>query len=921
MQGRTVKNSLSTWRRNWRGLGEMTQGYIGYTLILVIGIVVAIYVDRNGARDYQRALNDYRSASQEEASHAEAIMHSALSQIYQNIRTISMLPSVKKIDRHGSNLNDDARMSIQQIYNNIASNVAVSEVYIVPVDFDPDKIDPVTGKAEEPILMFDKLITAASRYGDRDHRETKHAAEEVEIYEYRQLQEQMIWFLQHYPDIRTIDGLKVPFINGPEVIICDNTVFDTTGVDADRSGVIFSVPFYADDGGLKGTISAIIRTAALRDILPKRDFALVDTRNGYVATSEQAAQVSASLQWVRQAKPDPALLASTVLPIDVNAPESQWHLWMGYPDADFNGSQAVETIVSKRIVSVLVCSFVTALGLLFWRTLCSRRAVELAQWRNLSEAALEGLAICYGNTVVTSNQRFNDMLGAANSALNGLKVHDLIIDPDARERLWSQTDEYVETQLRSVSGNTIPVEMLARSISHNGHPHRVLAVRDLRDLHEAEKRIRFLALRDPLTKLLNRNRFGDELETALKRAERGDTFAILCLDLDHFKQVNDTLGHGIGDQLLQIVAKRLEGCVRETDTLARIGGDEFAIIQVGTNQPESSTDLAMRIIEELGKPYQVDGHRIVAGTSIGIALAPNDGQDADTLLRSADLALYRAKAEGRRVFRLFEPEMDAKMQARRLLELDLRQALDLGEFELFYQPIVTTATRSVYGFEALLRWRHPSRGLVAPLDFIPLAEEIGLMGSIGAWVLKQACVDAASWPSDLRVAVNISSAQFRDRPLELDVVAALGASGLAANRLEIEITESVLLENTESTISMLGRLREHGVRIAMDDFGTGYSSLSYLQSFPFDKIKIDRSFINDSGASLNSQAIIRAIVGLGFGLGMSTTAEGVETEEQMLRLSAEGCNELQGFLFSKPVPADQISDLLGQFERAIQQVV
>jgi predicted signal transduction protein with EAL and GGDEF domain len=373
------------------------------------------------------------------------------------------------------------------------------------------------------------------------------------------------------------------------------------------------------------------------------------------------------------------------------------------------------------------------------------------------------------------------------------------------------------------------------------------------------------------------------------------------------------LGHAVGYKLLVAVGQRIEACVRKSDSVARIGGDEFAVIQTGSELPVGSIGLATRLIEEIGKPYSIDGHEIATTTSVGIAIAPGDGRDPETLLKNADLALYRAKSDGRGVFRLFEPEMDAKMQARRRLELDLRQALALNEFEPHYQPLVNVETQDLTGFEALLRWRHPERGLVPPMQFIPIAEEIGLMGSIGTWVLRRACLDAMRWPDNLRVAVNISAAQFKGRPLELDVVAALGASGLTADRLELEITESVLLENSEATLATLRKLRQLGVRIAMDDFGTGYSSLSYLNSFPFDKIKLDRSFTKGAGVDASSQAIIRAVIGLGASLGISTTAEGVETQDQLALLRAEGCHEVQGYLYSKPMPVEDIPQLLERF--------
>jgi diguanylate cyclase (GGDEF)-like protein len=432
----------------------------------------------------------------------------------------------------------------------------------------------------------------------------------------------------------------------------------------------------------------------------------------------------------------------------------------------------------------------------------------------------------------------------------------------------------------------------------------------------AEALVNHMAHHDALTLLPNRVRFRENLKQDLVRARLDQPIAVLCLDLDNFKAVNDTLGHPIGDALLKSVAERLLNCLNENDTVARLGGDEFAIVQVVGTQPVAATMLAQQLIETIAEPFEIEGHSVVIGTSAGIALAPNDGSDPDELLKNADMALYRAKGEGRGTYRFFEAKMDADMQARRLLEMDLRGALARNEFEVHYQPLVDLHTAKLNGFEALLRWRHSERGLVSPAEFIPLAEEIGLIAPIGAWVLRQACTDAVGWPSDLTVAVNLSPVQFRSRSLALDVVAALGASGLPASRLELEITEAVMLHDTETTLAILTELKALGAHISMDDFGTGYSSLSYLRKFPFDKIKIDQSFVRDLANRPESLAIVRAVAGLGSTLGIATTAEGVETIEQLRAVRAEGCTQVQGFLLGRPRPANTIPVLLGAFADA-----
>ncbi len=431
---------------------------------------------------------------------------------------------------------------------------------------------------------------------------------------------------------------------------------------------------------------------------------------------------------------------------------------------------------------------------------------------------------------------------------------------------------------------------------------------DITEQRRSEVKIEYMAHHDALTDLANRVLLNERLEQALaSHTHHEQTVAVHHLDLDQFKAVNDTFGHPVGDKLLRSVADRLRGLARETDTIARMGGDEFVIVQAPITDPAQATSLAQDIIRLISEPFDIDGHQAVIGTSIGIAVGPGDGLMPDKLLRNADLALYRAKGDGRGTFRFFEPAMDLQMQTRRIMEQDLRRALPAGEFELHYQPVVNLASNEISGLEALIRWNHPTQGMVDPAKFIPLAEEIGFIVPIGEWVVRQACATAAQWPENLNVAVNISAAQFRNPGLMQHIVGALATSGLHPTRLEIEITESVLLQNREATLAVLHQLRSLGIRIAMDDFGTGYSSLTYLQCFPFDKIKIDRSFVKDITENSGSLNIVRAVAALASGMGMTTTAEGVETREQLETITSEGCTEMQGFLFSKPLPAPEIT--------------
>jgi diguanylate cyclase (GGDEF)-like protein len=456
-----------------------------------------------------------------------------------------------------------------------------------------------------------------------------------------------------------------------------------------------------------------------------------------------------------------------------------------------------------------------------------------------------------------------------------------------------------------------------RPMSNGGF---VATFEDITERLRAEERIRHLAHFDALTDLANRTAFYEKLRELLPQLRRAHAIGVLSIDVDQFKVVNDTLGHPIGDRLLKAVAARIRGCTREGDIVARLGGDEFALVQALSGEPATAQSLAARLIEAISAPYEIDGRRIAITASVGIAMAPADGQEPDILLKNADLALYRAKADGGGTYRFFEREMDARMQARRAIELDLRSALANDEFELNYQPIIDLKSGRISNCEALIRWRHPKRGMIQPSDFIPVAEETGLIVPIGEWVLRQACAEAAHWPRDVRVSVNLSPAQFKDKTLVQTIVHALEDSRLSADRLELEITELVMLQENDGGFAVLNQLRDLGIKIAMDDFGTGYSSLGYLRSFPFDKIKIDQSFIRDLPAKEDSVAIIRAVVGLSSSLGITTTAEGVETEAQLNCLRREGCSEAQGYLLARPAPATEVRTLLKKAHHKVAAV-
>ncbi len=554
-----------------------------------------------------------------------------------------------------------------------------------------------------------------------------------------------------------------------------------------------------------------------------------------------------------------------------------------------------------------------------------RLAAKNAQLDAALSNMVQGLCLYDADQrIIVANKRYAEIYGLPEHLVApGTRLRDVLearvannvySDQEAREVVetgLAKFREYVSEIVALQDGRYISV--VRRPLADGG---LISTHEDVTDRKKADAQIAHMAMHDTLTGLPNRVLLRERLERATKRVTSTHFLAVHCLDLDRFKTVNDTLGHPMGDALLRAVSERLQGCVRGSDSVARLGGDEFAVLQTGIVEPSQAAALAERLIAALSEPFEIDGHRIVIGVSVGIAVAPFDGCDGTTLLKNADLALYCSKSEGRGRYRYFEAEMDARIQARRLLELDLTSALSLNQFELHYQPLVDLKTNRAVAMEALLRWHHPVRGNVSPAEFIPITEEIGLIESLGRWVLRQACAEAAKWPDDVGVSVNLSPHQFKSGTLAFDVAAALAAANLPAHRLELEITESALMQNTESTLATLKQIRDLGVRVAMDDFGTGYSSLSYLHSFPFDKIKIDKFFVQNLSDKPDSGHILRAVVGLGASLRMVTTAEGVETQAQLEQLRGEGCTQVQGYYFSPPRPASEVPGMLERLQSA-----
>ena len=576
----------------------------------------------------------------------------------------------------------------------------------------------------------------------------------------------------------------------------------------------------------------------------------------------------------------------------------------------------------ERLLLALVATFATVAGLLLRRDRQTERRLA-AERRQLSIAVNnipQGLVLYDASArIVICNQPYIDMFGLSpDVAKPGCTMQRLIAHRKETGSFDGDVDAFCASIIKTVSLGKATrqlteapggraIEIINRPLKGGGW---VATIEDITARQRADEKIAHLAHYDGLTDLPNRILFRERLEQSLKAIRPGEQLAVLYIDIDEFKSVNDALGHPIGDELLKGVAERLRGCLKETDVAARLGGDEFAVIQTAIKDRSETTRLVDDIHSAIRQPLECMGHLITTDASIGIALAPGDGVNLDQLLKNADLALYGAKGDGRRTYRFFEAGMDQRARARRSLELELRQAICDGSLETYYQPVVNLEDGKVSSCEALLRWRHPERGMISPAEFIPIAEDSGLINQLGLWVLNTACAEAVTWPDHVRVAVNVSPVQFRSPSLALNVAAALAASGLPASRLELEITEAVLIRDDEAALDMLHQLRKLGVRIALDDFGTGYSSLSYLQRFPFDKIKIDRSFIRDIAGPGASSSIVQAVVNIAAASDMTTTAEGVETEQQRNLLYILGCTEMQGYLFSPAIPAAEVRRLL-----------
>ncbi len=820
---------------------------LGYAGVALLAIIAGMWIHAGTAAALESALREFRTESHTAAADTAKSVAGDMRLMYEGLRTMARLPGVRSIDRYARAFDENSRRTVQEIYNNLASSVAVSEVYIVPIDMHPDEKDPNTGKLQEPITTFDQLIVGrtANENSEDGGQGDKEEAEEIEIFEYRLMRQQMDWLAARYPEESTIQGLEYPAICGPEVITCDNSRFDTAHPDdADRSGIVYSVPFYSPGGALRGMVSAVMLTHALRDKLAGNgEWALRCADHQHTVLPVETGAARQFKTNVEAGTPTPSLPYCETLSLPVADADARWTLWAGRTEETFNARSDV-------------------------------RAAYRAGWWGYAAVGVAALAVLavvrmVERAMVAGSRRDEDLIRLVNE-----RTSELSKQSEALERL---------------------------------------------------------ALSDKLTGLPNRALLLDRLTQAQLRATRSQnrSYAVLFLDFDRFKLINDTMGHDAGDELLRQIATRLRREIRSTDsasrvvegnTAARLGGDEFVVLLEDLAAPDDAARVAERLVQVFSEPYHIAGQRVISTASIGVAIGDPNCRNPDSVLADADVAMYEAKAAGKGRYVMFDEAMRQRVLRRAELERDIALAIEFDQLSLLYQPVVSLATREVRSVEALLRWQHPAHGSISPAEFVPIAEESGSIGAITQWVAQTACTQLFKWRSTLgpiapqTVAINLSRRDLAEDHIVERLVRAARSAGLETSSVCLEVTETAMMRDKKTSLARIKALKAAGFRVALDDFGTGHSSLASLHEIPLDAVKMDRAFITHVGMGREYLAMMSAVVTLASNLKMSVVAEGVEYPDQAAALQAVDCEFAQGYLFGKAMTA---ADLEGMLRRPI----
>ncbi len=937
---------------------------LSYFVILFFTAVICGLFFLKYKLDIDAALVNYRTVSHEKTLLLADHIQDTFRNIYEGLRTAARLPGVKQIDRYAANFEVNSQKAIQEIYNNLYSNVEMSEMYIVPLDFDPDRVDAKTGKPEVPITEFDELIVGRTKETAVSQNPLSSIGiEEVEIFEYREMKKQLNWMKATYKLERDVEGMSHPAIWSKEVITCDNTRCSPIKFsDKDRSGIIGSVPFYDDEGKLKGMVSGVILSDVLRELLPARNYALQNLSYDYFVAPEPPGPMAQSWRWIEQGIEDPDLFYSEIIPLEIRDDLGVWEIWVGQPNEIFWASPDAVTARTFTAIAIVVTCLLSISAMVFINLVRRSHSIE-KQNVELENEIQERKRV--EEALIESQERFNLAVQGAQGGIWDWHLKDDKVFYSSR---WKTMLGYEEKEIGDQPESWFDLvhvddlkafraridEHLEGVLPYLEHTYRIrkkdgsyrwvlcrgLAVRDaekkayriagsqldVTDHKEAEDKLLYDTMHDSLTELPNRAQLMTRLEIAILRAKRSPDylFAVMFLDLDHFKLINDSLGHLAGDKMLKEAASRLSSSVRSSDMaarsknefLARLGGDEFTILCEELHDASNALMIAERIQSSLTKPFIIEGQEITTSVSIGIAFSKTGYSKAEDILRDADSAMYSAKKAGRARYAIFDEKLHKEAIKQLTLRNDLRRSIENEDFVLNYQPIVNLKSGDITGFEALVRWRHPEKGLIPPNDFIPAAEETGLIVPLGEWVLREACRQMHLWNSQPTtetpkyVSVNLASKQFSATDVAELTKSILEETGMSPQHLKLEITESEIMENPQAVSETLLKLKEMGVHLFLDDFGTGYSSLSYLHKFPIDVLKVDRSFVNRIDEKGEATDMVRSIAFLSQNIGLKTVAEGIETKEQLAVLRELSFDYGQGYLFSKPLPANEVESFL-----------